>query len=384
MENELPLDFPLEEDDIRRVRAPLEQSWSLPPAAYTDQRIFSLEKQSIFARDWLCVARTDQLAKTGDYLSIDLLDQPVVVVRGRDGELRALSRVCVHRAMPVVEGSGNATRFVCPYHHWTYELDGALRSAPMMDGLIDFDTSACRLPELRLEVWNGFVFVNRDADAAPLAPQLEGLARLIENYDFDNLVTAATTEFDSPWNWKILVENFMEAYHHIGPHKNTFEPVFPARESSVEDNAGAPWAFLRMPGKPHETDQEIPGVFPGLSGAEQHQLLAMNVYPTLLFAASPSGGVWYQVEPRTKDAMNLKIHYLLPAEIAESLDENARNAIIGEVRAIHTEDIEVNEGPWRGLQAGLTRQGRLSRFEKAIWQLNQLWLDRLAPDSSPS
>jgi phenylpropionate dioxygenase-like ring-hydroxylating dioxygenase large terminal subunit len=367
----------LDPADVARARAPLPQSWTLPPAAYTDPRIFEIERDAVFGRDWLCVARQEQLPRPGDFLCVDLPDQPIVVVRDRSGELHALSRVCIHRAMPVIEGSGNATRFVCPYHHWTYELDGALRSAPMMDGVEGFDAAACRLPALRLEAWQGFVFVNRDPQAAPLAPQLEGLAKALEPYQYDRLQVVDTIEFDSPWNWKILVENFMEAYHHIGPHRNTFEPVYPARRSLVEDNGGAPWTLLRMPGI--DTDgTEDATTSPGRDETA-HQLLAANVYPTLLFAVSDTGAAWYQLEPRAHDAMNLKIHYLMPPEAAGALDAEGRAATMEFVRAIHVEDISVNEGPWRGLHAGLTAQGRLSLFEGAIWQLNQLWLDRIEP-----
>jgi phenylpropionate dioxygenase-like ring-hydroxylating dioxygenase large terminal subunit len=370
------LDPILAPDAVARVRAPLERSWTLPPSAYTDPRAFEVETDTVFARDWICVARQEQLPEAGDYLCVDLPGQPVVVTRGRDGELRALSRICLHRAMPVAEGAGNATRFVCPYHHWTYELDGSLRSAPMMEGAEGFEPSRCRLPALRLEVWQGFVFVNRDPDAAALGPQLVGLEALIRGYGFEDLVVAATTEFDSPWNWKILVENFMEAYHHIGTHSTTFEPVYPARQSNVPDNDGAPWTFLRMPGRP-EPDQGEQPLFPALQGDERHQLFAANVYPTLLFAASAAGAFWYQLEPTAHDAMNLSIHVLLPPAAAGSLTEDDRQGVIELVRAIHLEDIPANEGPWRGLHGTMTGQGRLSPYEKAIWQLNQLWLDRV-------
>jgi len=364
-------------EDIARAREPLERAWTLPPGAYTQPQIFAAERGRIFEKDWICVARADQLPEVGDFLCVDLLDQPIVVVRGRDRALRALSRVCLHRAMPVVEGSGNTTRFVCPYHHWTYELDGQLRSAPMMEGCEDFLPGDCRLPMLRLEEWQGFVFVNQDSDANALSPQLKNLAQRIEHYDYGELIVVATTEYDSPWNWKILVENFMEAYHHIGIHQNTFQPIYPARASTVPDNEGQPWTYLQMPCRAGREEAHESAVFPRLEGAERYQLLAMNVYPTLLFAATQDGGVWYQLEPRAHDAMHLKIHYLLPRQIASQLDTTARTAIVEGLRFIHEEDIAANEGPWRGLQAGLTVQGRLSTFEKAIWQLNQLWLDRM-------
>jgi hypothetical protein len=145
----------------------------------------------------------------------------------------------------------------------------------------------------------------------------------------------------------------------------------------VEDNGGAPWTLLRMPGI--DTDgTEDATTSPGRDETA-HQLLAANVYPTLLFAVSDTGAAWYQLEPRAHDAMNLKIHYLMPPEAAGALDAEGRAATMEFVRAIHVEDISVNEGPWRGLHAGLTAQGRLSLFEGAIWQLNQLWLDRIEP-----
>ena len=179
------------EQEWDRVRRPLSGAWTLPPAAYTAADVFAAEVRRIFYRDWICVARTTQVPAPGDYLCAALaglaaialdppsrqegqpvhevvptvraprVDQPIVVSRDHSGELHALSRICVHRAMPVAEGSGNASRFVCPYHNWTYELDGRLRSAPMMEGADGFDPARCRLPRLGLEVWQGFVFVNR-------------------------------------------------------------------------------------------------------------------------------------------------------------------------------------------------------------------------------
>lgn len=365
----------LDKTALTRVREPLERAWTLPPNAYTDASVFAAEKDKIFTRDWLCVARVDQIAEVGDYVCVDLFGQPIVVARGRDSGLRAISRVCLHRAMPIAEGSGNATRFVCPYHNWTYELDGQLRSAPMMDGIEGFEAKNCQLPQLKLEVWHGFVFVNLDPDAEPLAPRLAGLSKFIENYEFDQMVVVDTIEFDSPWNWKILVENFMEAYHHIGTHKNTFEPTYPARRSNVEDNDGEPWVILRMPEKEHASNDA--SAFPNLNEEQKSELVAICVYPTLLFAASANGAAWYQLQVSGHDQMHLKIHALTSKTAASQLDDDTKRALMDMLRVVHEEDIEANLGPWHGLQAGLTTQGRLSTFEKSIWQLNQLWLDRL-------
>ncbi len=366
----------MEAAEIDRVRAPLARAWTLPPKAYTDPTVFEAEIDGIFNREWICVGRADQVAEPGDFMCVDLIAQPIVITRDREGELHALSRVCVHRGMPVVEGAGNANRLTCPYHKWVYELDGRLRGAPMMEQVEDFDERSCRLPALALEVWEGFIFVNLDAHAQPLAPRLTGLDQLVGNYHFGDLVVAETVVFDSPWNWKILVENFMEAYHHIGTHKETLEPVYPSRQSSVPDNDGQPWSFLWMPGVDEVPEEE--SVFPDLNAAQRKGLFAAAILPNFLFAATPHNGVWYQLEPRGHDAMDLKIHVLLPAEVAGSLSADEKKEIGELVSVIHLEDIAANEGPWRGLHGALTTQGRLSIFEKAIWQLNQYWLDRLA------
>jgi phenylpropionate dioxygenase-like ring-hydroxylating dioxygenase large terminal subunit len=368
----------LDADDLALVTAPLASAWTLPPRAYTDAAVWTHEVASIFRRDWICVARSSQVPEPGDHLAVDLVDQPVLVLRDDDGSLRAMSNVCLHRSMPLASGPGNARWIVCPYHRWSYGRDGTLHTAPMMDGAEDFDVHACRLPQLAVEEWEGFVFVSMHDDPAPLAPALVELAATLDPYGLGDLVIADTIEFDSPWNWKLLVENFMEAYHHIGPHRDTFQQTNPAKESFVADNGGGPWSLLHMPGV---TDlDESPGL-PLLSGLDRERradLLAVCVYPTCLFAVSGTLGTWYEVIPRAHDQMTLRIHLLLEPEVAADPEVLAAIPSIREgLTWIHGEDIVVNEGPWRGLHAPLAAQGRLSPYEAAIWQFNQYWAARL-------
>ena len=361
-----------------RVAGPLAEAWTLPPAAYTDPEVWTRELDSIFRHDWICVARSSQLPTPGDYVAVDLIDQPVLVIRQDDGTLRAMSNVCLHRSMPLASGTGSARWIVCAYHQWSYGRDGSLHTAPMMDGADGFDISSCRLPQLAVDEWEGFVFVSMRDDPAPLTPQLEPLAATLEQYGLPELVIADTIEFDSPWNWKLLVENFMEALHHIGPHRDTFQQSNPAKESFVVDNAGGPWSLLHMPGV---TDLDESHDLPFLAGLDRERradLLATCVYPTLLFAVSGTLGVWYEVVPRTHDQMTLRIHLLLEPDVAADPDVAAALPEMREgLSWIHGEDIPVNEGPWRGLHAPLAAQGRLSPYEAAIWQFNQYWLARI-------
>ncbi|HEX3065647.1 MAG TPA: Rieske (2Fe-2S) protein, partial [Dongiaceae bacterium] len=143
---------------------------SLPREAYTSPELHALEVKTIFEKSWLCVGRAEYVPNAGDYYTIDVIGEPVIIVRGKDGEVRALNAACRHRAMPVAQGKGNTGRFTCPYHAWTYALDGRLIGAPHMEQSQVFNKEACRLPSYRLESWMGFLFVNLDDDAAPLQP----------------------------------------------------------------------------------------------------------------------------------------------------------------------------------------------------------------------
>ncbi len=366
----------LDAEQIARARQPLESAWTLPPAAYASPEVYRLEVERVLKPAWIPLARLDQIPEPGDYLSLDLMGQPVMVVHGADGEVRVLSRVCLHRAADLAPESGRRKLFTCPYHAWAYDTAGQLVRAPLMEGARDFSERDCALPRIRSEVWEGFILANLDPDAPPLAPQIETYARHFEAYRLADMVVVRTLEYDSDWNWKVLVENFMEAYHHIGVHPETLQPVYPAARSQVPDNDG-PWSILHMPAVEGD-DGESPGRIEGLSEAQKHALVAAVVLPHFMIATFASGATWYQVFPLGPDRLTLKIHILLP-KTALALP-NA-NEIIEGVAAltahIHAEDIAANDLVWRGLTAPLAAQGRLSPLEKSIWQMNQHWLTRM-------
>src|SRR5579875_788121 len=134
----------------------LSEAETLPPACYTDPAFYALEKEALFDHEWLCVGRENWAAQPGDYFTTEIVGEPIVVARGRDGVLRAMSAVCQHRAMLVAEGAGNTRGFVCPYHHWVYGLDGRLVNAPAMERTCGFDKTALGLPQFKVEIWLGF------------------------------------------------------------------------------------------------------------------------------------------------------------------------------------------------------------------------------------
>jgi phenylpropionate dioxygenase-like ring-hydroxylating dioxygenase large terminal subunit len=362
-------------EEAERAARPLAEAWTLPPAAYLRDDIYDLEVERIFRRSWLPVARVDQVREPGDFLTIDLVGQPVLVVRGADGQVRVMSNVCLHRAAPIAEGTGRRKLFTCPYHSWGYDTEGRLVAAPLMDGVKGFTPKDCRLPQVRTEVWEGFVMANLDPEAAPFAPQVAGLSRYFANYRLADMVVARTLSYDSDWNWKVLVENFMEAYHHIGIHPQTFEPTFHARDSKVED-ADGPWAILHMPAA--DPDAPHAGLVQGLEPWQAGALFAAVAFPHFLIAPHANGLAWYQVLPQGAGRMRLNVHVCVPAAArAMPAYEGLVEASAAFTDHVHQEDIAANDLVWRGLNAPMTRQGRLSPLEKAIWQMNRWWLGRL-------
>lgn len=350
----------------------------LPPRAYLDPAIFERERERIFRREWHCVAREDQLARAGDYVAFELFGEPLVAVRGDDARLRVLSGVCRHRWMPVVEtGRGHRRSFQCPYHLWTYALDGRLVGAPDMDRTPGFERARCALPQLPVETWHGFVYTSLDPDATPLAPRLAALEAAIAPYDLASLRTLEPIAFEHEWNWKVLVDNFIESYHHQGMHADTLQPVAPASGTWAEDASG-PFIVLHNPGKPGEPFPAMFPVRPRLGEAQRGEFLVAAVFPFHLFSLQPDGLIWYRMEPVAVDRFRLFIHPCVPAEcVDDPAWQPALDALRGFVDAIHRQDITACDAVQRGLRSSFAAPGPLSHLEKAIAQFARWWRERM-------
>ena len=376
------VDAILTRERLADARLSFSRASTLPAEAFTSPAIYEREIEQIFSHEWLCTGRADQIPNTGDYFTIDLLGDKLVIVRGTDGAIRALSRVCRHRAAEVVRGSGTAKSFQCPYHAWTYRLDGSLLGAPYMDEVEDFDRKKCRLPEIRSEMWEGWIFINFDSDALSLESQLAPLSKLLASYKMSDMIGIETATFDSPFNWKVLVDNFMEAYHHIATHNDTLEPLFPAALSGTPDNQG-PYSVLVMPpARAEQAPAENPtlGLPPAgtLDADEATGLIAAVVFPFHLFAPTADSLTWYQLLPERVDRFTLRIFSCFSKQmLADPAHRDSIEALQGFTKTIHLQDIEACEAAWAGLASRSFESGRLSPLERSIWQFNQWWIDRM-------
>ena len=211
--------MPVSARDVRDVAAGFDpdpaRSLSLRSAAYTEPRWLELELRAVFGRTWQWICHVEKLRAPGSYVSATVAGMPVAVVRDRSGRLRAFYNVCKHRAHELLSGSGTARTIVCPYHAWVYDLDGTLRHARRADRMPTFDRAGICLDQVQVAEFGGFVFVNLDPAAAPLAVQAPDLAAELALWapDVAGLTFAKRLTYDVRTNWKNVVDNFLECYH---------------------------------------------------------------------------------------------------------------------------------------------------------------------------
>ena len=214
---------------------------SMPPRAlsaryYTAPDVFARAKDRLFYRSWLFACHVSRIPEPGDYFAFSILDQDLFVIRDRAGGLRCFFNVCQHRGHPLVEGSGRTRLIACPYHAWSYELDGKLRNAPRTRGLTGFDPTGICLTEVRLEVLCGFIFVNLDSEAPPMAAAFPGVEEAIRAFcpDVDERVFAHEHDTRESCNWLVAIENYNECYHCKVVHPTFASGVIDAQSYNIQ------------------------------------------------------------------------------------------------------------------------------------------------------
>jgi len=199
-------------------KAALQDASTIPAPWYVDARIAELEAQTVFSKTWQMVGRTEQVEKPGQFVTASIAGEPIVVVRGNDGVLRGFYNVCRHHAAAVVtEPCGQASILHCPYHGWNYGLDGSLKGMPEFDGVKNFERQQNGLVPVKADVWEKFVFVNLDPQAAPLTDFLGGLVKRVAPLGVSKLHYFDSRTYDIHCNWKVFVDNYLDGGYHV-PH----------------------------------------------------------------------------------------------------------------------------------------------------------------------
>ena len=320
---------------------------TVPSRYYFEAEILEAEKRNVFGRTWQLAGRIGQVRDPGQFFTTTIADEPVLIVRGNDGELRALSNVCRHRAGPVAKGEGKRPVLQCGYHGWTYALDGSLLKTPEMSGIECFDRDDFSLPAFRVDVWNELVFVNLDRGAAPLDEFLGDLIERLVQRDYAGYRLAARKEWSLDCNWKVYVDNYLEGYHIPIVHPGLFREIdYTNYRTETRPNYSIQHAPLKRPERVRVSDpaDEIDyfWIWPNLM---------LNVYPdnfstNLIVPLSPTRTLtlfeWYFRDPDS------------PVQ-RQRIDET-----IAFSDEIQLEDIEICEAVQRGLRSSTYDNGRYS------------------------
>lgn len=281
--------------------APADAPLGLPGRFYTSPAFFEHECATLLRTGWHCVGRADELPNQGDYLTLTLLGEPLLIVRDGD-KIRALANVCRHRGMPVAEGRGNAKRFVCRYHAWTYRTDGQLLRAPRM-AHAGFDPASCQLGSFPVRVRFGFIYVCLTETPPDLDLALTGLEDLIAPYQPDNYRIVHSAQEVWACNWKSLVENFMEGYHLSVVHPETLHGYTPTGLCRKGPNGAGFTSYLAN--YPNDIAARGKGA-PGLPPEAQHRSTLFAVYPCQVVSIAASLLVSLSILPLTPGSIAVR------------------------------------------------------------------------------
>ncbi|NVK16928.1 MAG: Rieske 2Fe-2S domain-containing protein [Rhodobacteraceae bacterium] len=369
----------------RNAALPDDLAEATPPQVYTSPEFLELELDEIFNHEWFCVGREDEFENPGDYRATTIGRDPVVVLRDRDGVLRAMSNVCRHRMATLLEGAGNIRgRISCPYHAWTYNLDGQLIGAAHMRD--NFNKKEVCLPQFQVEVWQGWVYVSLDPNAAPLGPRLAGLSKRLENYQLPKYRTLFRAEEIWDTNWKILVQNFTEGYHLFVAHAQTIEPAMPTRLANAM-HGGAAYSLYeqgRVPGKSYERNSDMQVDNPLLTGEEREKAVLSAIFPCHVMSVVAERTFWLSLQPYGTD--RVKVFWgadYYPGAVPEDPEEHA--AYAAELKAgfdrINDEDKPIIGGIAQNAKALAAAPGRLSSKERTVWYFQQYLAAQLCKGS---
>ncbi|MFD0860544.1 aromatic ring-hydroxylating oxygenase subunit alpha [Roseovarius aquimarinus] len=328
---------------------------SLEARYYTDPAIFEKERTGLLARTWHYAGHESQVRSAGDYFSFDVAGESLFCIRGRDGALRTFYNVCQHRAHQLVSGSGTTRVVVCPYHAWTYEMTGELRSGPNTKSVPGFDRSKICLTSVRTELFHGFIFVNLDNDAAPMDTWYPGVREELGEYvpQIDTLEPLEWVEIAEHCNWKVSVENYSECYHCSLNHPTFSTGVIKPETYDIQPSAQG--YVLR-----HTTEcQSMEAMTYDIDLSQPHaaEYRSFFLWPMFSFQVYP-GNVLNTYHWRAHDVGSCTVWRGWFSPHGEDSEVVRRLAIQDRATTVE-EDIHLVESVYRGLQSRGYRPGPL-------------------------
>ena len=347
------------------VNEQIECAHTLASRFYTDPAILDIEKARIFRRTWQLVGTQDHacgevngakrtIAHPESFFTADVAGEPIIVVRDKEGSLRAFSNVCRHRAGPIALGSGCKNVLRCGYHGWTYALDGRLIGTPDVEGVEFFDRSTMGMVPLRVETWEQFIFINFDREAEPLAAYLGDIPQHARGFQFAGLRLAERRDYVIHCNWKVYVDNYLEGYHIPIAHPGLMREIdYSQYRTDTFRYHSQQFAPIRA------MEKEDMGERFYAPGNGTQEALYFWIFPNLMLNIYPDNVSTNLIVPLSQDKTLTIFEWFVHDVASEKVQEGIKKAIAFSDE-VQQEDIGLCEGVQRGLQSALYDRGRYS------------------------
>ncbi|WP_409300356.1 aromatic ring-hydroxylating oxygenase subunit alpha [Peribacillus sp. SCS-155] len=333
-----------------RVSGKLSEAHTLPARLYRDPEVLELEKREIFSKTWQYAGHTSQLSKPGDYVTTEVAGKSILLTYAKDGQMRAFYNVCSHRASKLADGEGNKPILTCPYHAWTYRLDGSLNRAPNMDGVENFHPDDFCLKTVRLEIVESFIFVNLDPNAEPMSVLYPDLFKHVRKYSLGNFKKARVIETICKSNWKVGIDNYLECDHCSIVHKALVSKLDMKKyEMEMYDN----YSYQGTPLKGIEGEY-------GLGQGGRYYWL----YPNTWFSFDPGPAnlsIHQSIPIDHKTTKYIYTTFFMTDEVSEEEEE-----LMAIDQLVRKEDLEICEEVQKGIETGAYTQGRFSLTENLV------------------
>ncbi len=355
---------------LGRVKHPIETAATLPPVCYTGADLFERERRAVFHRSWIGLGRADRWKLPGSYAAMELAGVPMIVLRDADGALRAFANTCRHRGARLLEGEGRCKTIRCPFHRWTYALDGRLLVAPRMQDVAEFNRAEHGLVPIKIDSVDGFAFVCFDADGPPLERWLGDFSKVHSPWSLGDMVTTRRREFEVACNWKSFIEVFNEYYHLPAVHANSLQGLYDEPDDVDEVTGRYTTQFSTTQGSGALLEETQAYALPSIAsliGRNRCGARYTWVYPNMTFAAGTESVWMYEAYPLSPDRTLVGMTICFPTKTTEreDFDNNAQHYYARFDAAI-AEDIPALENQQAGLDSPLARQGRFSPFEPSV------------------
>lgn len=356
---------------ITEAILPLEDARSLPFSAYTDRSVYDAEAEAVFSNEWVFVCMEGEVPNAGDYFAMMLANEPICVLRGDDGKLRALSNVCRHRGTALLdEGFGRVDKYItCPYHAWAYTKDGALKAVPY-NKLIAVDKPEHQLITYQVSTWNGLVFVNLDDNAKPLKDRfsrIDHYLQLFEPWTFDQISQGEIESWQT--NWKLAMENAMESYHLFKVHETTLETYSPTRDAYYIAGSSE-WTLTG--GATNRKKGVIEKILGGSHNELYDHYVLVALPPSFVGILTYGSFGWLSAHPTSETTTQIRSGATF---IGDGLQGSSQNDDF--TKAFFQEDKEMCERVQKGMGSTRSKGGKLVDMERVVVDFHQFLATRL-------